>query len=516
LSNDYSKLVRETAHGSLMILVGQVASSLILALAVVIVGRLLGPDRWADYTVVMIPVSIATVLMDPGVTTALTKHLSQYIHQGRDEERKTIQLTGTAIILLLATALTLTVFLLAPQIAQLYLQRPELGPLLRIASLSILGQALINASNAIFIGQQRMGLQAATQVLFAVLKTLAMPALVLIGFGSGGAIMGHTASILVTGVVAIFLTLTFLKTPKGYQQTMSPTEAGLILRYGAPIFVSSLIGNGLSWLYNSLMLTYVANGPIGNWSAAQQFAVLISFLVVPISTTIFPLFSRLKRGSANLSHAYRNSIKYSALIVLPGAAALIALSEPMIRIIYGASFTQAPAYFQLLLLTYLPAGIGSIGPAALLNGQGETRITLRMNIITFLVGAPLSLALIPTYGITGLIAATIIAPLPSILYSVYWIKRNMGLTPEWGSSAKIYASAFAALAATLALTMLIPLTPWLQLILGGLTYLATYAAALKLTRTLNDEDYKMFRAIIGDTGPLAKPLNRILEAFEKS
>ncbi|MFA5870262.1 MAG: polysaccharide biosynthesis C-terminal domain-containing protein, partial [Candidatus Bathyarchaeia archaeon] len=160
--------------------------------------------------------------------------------------------------------------------------------------------------------------------------------------------------------------------------------------------------------------------------------------------------------------------------------------------------------------------IGSIGPAALLNGQGETRITLRLNIIAFLVGAPLGLALIPTYGITGLIVATIIAPLPSILYSVYWIKRNMGLTPEWISSAKIYASAFAALAATLALTTFIPLTPWPRLILGGATYLATYLATLKLTRTLNGEDYRMFRAIIGDTGPLAKPLAKLLEAFEKT
>ena len=113
-----------------------------------------------------------------------------------------MQLTGTAIILTLSTLLTLTVFLLSQQIAQYYLQRPELGPLLRVASLSILGQALINTSNAVFFGHQRMGLQSATQVLFAVLKSIAMPALVLLGLGSSGAVMVQTASLLVTGVVA--------------------------------------------------------------------------------------------------------------------------------------------------------------------------------------------------------------------------------------------------------------------------------------------------------------------------
>ena len=63
-----------------MLLMGQVASSLILALGIMYAARLLGPDRWAEYTAVMIPVSIATVLMDPGVTTALTKHISQYLY----------------------------------------------------------------------------------------------------------------------------------------------------------------------------------------------------------------------------------------------------------------------------------------------------------------------------------------------------------------------------------------------------------------------------------------------------
>ena len=187
----------------------------------------------------------------------------------------------------------------------------------------------------------------------------------------------------------------------------------------------------------------------------------------------------------------------------------------MIRIVYGADYPVASDFFRLFLLTYLPIGIGSVCTPALLNGQGETKITMRMNILTLLVGAPISLALIPTHGIIGLIAATVVAPLPSILYAVYWIKRNMGLTPEWMSSAKIYASAFAALAATLASTTLVQLTPWPRLILGGATYLAVYLAGLKLTHTLNNEDYMMFRAIIGDTGPLAKPLVKILEAFEK-
>ena len=465
----------------------------------------------------MVPISIATLLMDPGISTALTKHLAQYLHQGKEQERKAIQLTGTTLNLSIAALISLTVFILAPQISEAFLRRPELGPLLRIASLSILGQALLNTSAAIFIGQQRMELQSLTSVLYAILKAIAMPALVYLGFSSGGAIMGHTASILVAGAAGAILTLAFLKTGRDTPAAeFSTTEAKQLLRYGAPIYLSNLIGGGLTQLYGSLMVLYVTNDVIGNWGAAQNFGVLVAFLTAPISTTLFPLFSKLERGSPNLSYAFRSAVKYSSLVALPGAAALIALSDPMIRIVYGTDYPLASDFFRLFLLIYLPIGIGSVCVPALLNGQGETKIIFRMNLITLIVGAPLSLTLIPALGITGLITTMVTAPIPANLYAAYWIRRSLNLEPDWRSSAKIYASSLTALAATLATTTRLQLTPWLSLIIGGSVYTAVYAAFIKLTHTLNDEDYRMFRLLIGETGSLACILNKIIDIIKKS
>ena len=488
----------------------------------IFVARLLGPQQYGEYTIVMVPVGIAILLMDPGVNLAITRQIARYQALGEDTARKAAQTTGYTINTLIATVFTLAIFLLSSPISTIFLHRPDLESLVRIASLSILGQALVNSSNAIFIGHHRMELQSAISILFAVTKGLTMPLLVYFGFGLGGAILGHTLSILVTGIVGTALTLAFIKlNTGGFAYRLDIEEARRLFSFGIPIFLSTLLGGLLNQLYSSLMVIYVAIDQtgidlVGNYSAALNFAVLVSFITTPLVTTLFPLFSKLDRNSPNLKHAYQNSVKYSSLVALPAALGLITVADAITRIVYGVNYPHAAYFLGLYLLVYLSIGVGGLCTGSLLNGLGETRIVLKTSLLTFIVGAPLSLLLIPTYGIDGLIASTIIAPLPSLAYGLYWIGKNLGFSVEWRSSATIYLSSLGAIMPVLLITATIHLTPWPRLVTGGLLYLATYILLIKLTKTLNHRDYQMFRSMVGDAGLLASTLNKIIDIFEKS
>jgi hypothetical protein len=77
-----------------------------------------------------------------------------------------------------------------------------------------------------------------------------------------------------------------------------------------------------------------------------------------------------------------------------------------------------------------------------------------------------------------------------------WIKRHLNLAFEPTSSAKIYASSTAALAATLATQYLIPGGHILQLATGIIAFALVYFGALKITHTLTKQDYDMFRSIL--------------------
>jgi O-antigen/teichoic acid export membrane protein len=491
-----------------------VASTAILAIAQIIIANLLGQERLGDYTVVLVPIGIAYLLQDLSINVGLTSHIARYHHQGLEEEKKTVLVTGLVFNILISLIVAFTVYLMSPWIASSFLHRTDLEALLRVASLVILGQALISTTNAIFIGYGKMKFQSLDSVILAVVRITLSPLLVFIGFGTMGAVVGNSVSQVLAGFIGFLLVILLMRNTRGRIELSSMLrEFGHLIRYGLPIYISSLIGGGLNQIYNSLMVLYVSNTQIGNYSAASYFAVAVGFVTGPISIAIFPLFSKLRKGDENLGTAYFSAVKYSSLFALPIAGALIALSGPLIGVIFGDRFPLAAFYLQLYMLLNVYIGLGSVVMGNLLNGQGETRINLRVTLITLFTGSPLALYLIPNFGIVGVVLTMLIAPLPGYAYSIFWIKRNLGLSLDWGSSGRIYLSVIPSAWLTL-LFVGTQSNLWVELFGGAAIFVLSYLVMIKVLRVLDHTDYEMFRAIVGDTGVLALLVNRFIDLIE--
>lgn len=187
---------------------------------------------------------------------------------------------------------------------------------------------------------------------------------------------------------------------------------------------------------------------IGNYQVAVNFAVLITFFVTPVTTVLFPAFSKLnpQKESEMLRNVFQFSVKYAALLVVPAAAAVIALSQPAISTLFGEKYAYAPLYLTLYTIIYIYSAFGSLSLGSLINSQGKTEFNLKLTLITSAVGFPLSLLLIPKFGIIGLIAIKLTAGVPSLILALWWIKKHFTATIDWMSSAKILlASTLAAL-----------------------------------------------------------------------
>ena len=257
------------------------------------------------------------------------------------------------------------------------------------------------------------------------------------------------------------------------------------------------------------MVLYVVNTQIGNYSAALNFTVVVGFVTGSISIAIFPLFSQLRRGDSDLELTYKSAVKYSSLFALPIVGALISLSDPTIRVIFGDKFPLSAYYLQLYMLSYVYIGFGSVATGNLLNGQGETRINLRCALITLVTGCPLALILVPNYGIIGLILTLIVSPLPSVVYGLLWVKRNLHIGLDWKSSVKVYSSVIFSSILTLFFVG-IQSNLWIKLFGGAAIFLALYLFMIKVQNVLDVTDYRMFKAILGDTGVLARLVDRLM------
>jgi O-antigen/teichoic acid export membrane protein len=411
--------LQQSARGSLILLIGQVSSTIITAIAIILVARFLGSTSYGQITIAMIPISLASMFTNPGVNSGLTKYIAQYRAEKKAGDIRTLLTTGLLINTAASVILLLVVNLSTGYLVEKVFHQPDIRMLIQVASLQLIAQALISTTRSIFVGFERMKYVSLMVIIQSILKSVLAPLLVIIGMGSLGAVLGNTASLIVTGAIGSILVITaFLKRPTKLESTISHAEAfRILLTYGFPLYLAVLIGGATTQVNNFLMAIHVDAFSIGNYQAAINFSVLINFFIMPISTVLFPLFSKIEPKEN-----------------------LILLSGPIVAIIYGTSYPLTAYFLQLFCINFLFIGIGAYCTGSLLNGQGMTKTIFIGSLLNLCTTLPLGFYLIPRYGIPGLIWTSIIAPKGALFYFLWQIKKNLGFTVKWKTSIKIYLS----------------------------------------------------------------------------
>jgi len=282
---------------------------------------------------------------------------------------------------------------------------------------------------------------------------------------------------------------------------------------------SNIIGGFQSQFYAFLLPIYyvTSNVAIGNYSIASTFIVLIAFFATPITTMLFPAFSKLnpEKDKEDLKNVFQFSIKYASLLVIPVASLVICLAQPAVATLFGSTYSSAPLFLALLAITYVYTAFGSLTTGNFILSQGKTRFNLYLTMVTAAIGFPEGYLLIMHFGVLGLIITSLTAGIPSIAIILFWINKHYGLTVDWKSSAKILASSLTSAALTYALVAKLPFSSWICLIIGLVFFIIVFGAVALLTRTINKGDLNNLRAMTSGLGAIGKAINRISNLLEK-
>ncbi len=482
-------------------MIGQVIVTAISAITIIWIARVIGQTSYGEYTVALVPASLLLLLQDLGMNHAVMRFCALYRHEGRSGLRSIVL---TSLLFSGATSFLLSVllFVFSEVVASVYLLRPEVAPLVRTASLSILGNGLVSTVVAILAGYELMELRSVTQIIFSVVRGVMSVFLVLIGLGAFGAMFSYTLSLVLTGLVGVLLVFAFVRF-KSDDGGVNFGTLKMLLSYGFPLSLGVILGGVLSQIYNSLIIFYASTDMIGNYGAATNFGVLISFLTVPISTVLFPLFSKFRRDDPQLKSIFRAAVKYTSMMTLPVVLVIILLAAPLSRIIFTMDYPLVPLYLSLYILTFAFEGLGGLSLGSVISGVGESRVQLVSSVYTVVMGASLALLLIPRLQIVGLLITMIIAPRAGWLYQTLWARKNLGFTVDWGATARIYGTALVAFVASYLVVNVPPLEGWVALICGGFAYLFVYLVGLPLCGALRLDDCKLLGAIMDSFGPFA-------------
>ena len=507
-------MAKVSVKGSFHLFWGLVVSSVISAVGTVIIARVLSPSEYGLYTIALVAPSLIATFRDWGINSAMVKYTSQYNAENKPADVKNILAAGLVFETILGLALSILSFLLSGFLATTVYQRPAIVPLIQIASFTILTGALMSAVQAAFTGMEKLAPNSLTLVCQSAIKTVLVLGLVILGLGAYGATVGTTTASLIAGLIGVLLMWTIYKDLpkpiKGDDGLRIAENIRVMFRYGLPLSLSSILSGFLAQFYSFLIPIYATDLMIGNYSVATNFIVLITFFATPITTMMFPAFSKLdpQKENETLQNVFQYSVRYSALIVVPVATAIMVLAQPAVSTLFGDKYSEAPLFLSLLAITYLYVAFGSLSTGNLINSQGETKLNLKLTLITLAIGFTLSLILIPQFGITGLIATMLTAGLPSLMISLRWIGKHYTVTVDWTSSAKIILSSSVAAAAAYTLMSLLGFSSWIELVIGLAIFLLTFLLSILLTRAIDKSDMDNLKEMTRELGSINKVLRR--------
>jgi len=511
---------KTSAAGSFYLFLGVTASTVIMALGTIILAQLMTPEEYGLYSVALIPSYMMVLFRDWGVNSAIIKFTATLRAQNRREEAYKIIRTG--LIFEVFSGLTLTVITVALSnfIAAEIFGRPKSSTLIAIASTTIFTGALLTASQSSFIGFERMELNSLTNICQAIAKTVISPILVWIGLSSLGATIGYTASFLTAAAVSLallYLTLTKNSKIRNTEETRTLETLKEMLQYGVPFSISHIIGGFLAQFYAFLMAIYCTDAMIGNYHVATQFATVLTFFTIPISTVLFPAFSKINPQDENslLQTVFQSAAKYTAMLLVPATMAVMVLSKQMISTLFGEKWVYAPFYLTLYVVNNLFVIFGGLIAGNLLAGVGETKTLMKLSLITLAFGVPMAYMLIPLMGIIGLIITQITAGIPSLFLGLHMIWKRYETRVNIRENMKILIASSTAAITTFLAVNIVASAYWIELVIGGAIFLATYIFSALLIRAIKHEDIENLKAIFSGLGSLSKPINTLLDIVKR-
>jgi O-antigen/teichoic acid export membrane protein len=512
-----ANMAKVSAKGGFHLLWGLVASTVISSIGTIFVANLLGAANYGLYTIALVAPGLISLFRDWGVSSAMIKYTAQYNAEDKAASIRSIFTAGILFETILGITLTVVAFLLSGSLAKLY-SLPNITPLIQIASFTILTGALLSTAQSAFTGIEKMELNSVTYVCQAIVKTIVCPVLVIVGLGPLGAVIGMTTASLIAGLIGVLLMWTL------YRSLRKPAHSKLeimatiktMLNYGLPLSISAIISSIQVQFYSFILPIFVRPDLIGNYGIASSFVVLITFFSTPVTTVLFPAFSKLdpQKDRETLKNVFQFSIKYASLFVVPVAFIVITLSQPGISVLFP-KYTAAPLFLALLATNYLYTAFGVQSISPLINGQGQTRFYLILTIIPAAIGFPLSVILIPRFGVIGLIITALVDGCPGLIVALWWIRKHYGVTVDWASSVKILLSSATASAATYTIISIMPSSNLIKLIIGAIIFTVILVIVTLLTKAINRSDVNNMRDMLTELGPFQRLFNFLLNIIEK-
>jgi O-antigen/teichoic acid export membrane protein len=268
----------------------------------------------------------------------------------------------------------------------------------RVASLALLPLSLTGVYESLFVGHERAGYVAATNLL-EVVGRLICSWMVLVQYRSVSAVISvYVLFRWVTATLEAGLFVARVDRPKLHM------EWDFIKGLSKELFEFSAITimAGLFWNIGLVMLSILANEhEIGIYNAAYKIVFVWSIVPTSLMAAVFPSMSRLCQvDQMEFQRLTFNALRYLGSLAFPLAVGGAVLANDLIMVLYKTEFQSSVLALQILIWALVPLFTNNVLYRILLASHRQ-RATLRVTAVSLGTNLLLCGILIPVLGAWG-------------------------------------------------------------------------------------------------------------------
>ncbi len=347
-------------------------------------------------------------LLDMGMAPTINREVARCSASGELKEAGKLLHTLAVVYWSMAAAIAVLILLLAPLIAEYWLQSKQLSSQTIAHAVMLMGLVVacrwpIGLYQGALIGAQRQSVSSLinmTMVTVGSVGAIAVLAYVsptIEAFFCWQACVGLVYAITMRAAAWRVIGNTGVK-------HFEAARIKQIIKFSLGVGAISFSGLVLTQLDKVILSKTLGLESFGKYMLATMVASSLYILIVPIFNIAYPLFSSLvaQQKIDKLHMQYRTASQWLAILLFPSAMVLVLLAQPLIRVWTGnegLAVAVAPLV-SLLLIAYAFHGVMHM-PYALMLAQGETKPMFVIYIALIVVMVPMATTLSMLYGAVG-------------------------------------------------------------------------------------------------------------------
>lgn len=355
LRNHLSGMAKRILKGSFWVMIGSLASKILVFCATIAVVRIIGKHDYGQLSIIRSTIQMFVSLSAFGMGTTATKFIAQYRASDANKTAK-IYVVANTFALCIAIFTSILIFIFAHYIAFNMLKAPELLTDIKIAAIILFFSLLNGAQTGTLAGFEDFKRIAKSALLLGVLELSLLSAGALL-YGVRGAILGYGLSYCFAFMYNSYYIKRHIKEIGSDLRTvirnLKMTDFDIIYQFSLPVALTSWIGMPCLWYSKTYLVNHAGFEEMALYDVSDQWRAQILFVPSIVSQALLPILSNTiaQKDKHSTIHALTINMKINGGITFT-VAVILALLSPWVLKIYGSEYTDC---LPLILLAFAGA-----------------------------------------------------------------------------------------------------------------------------------------------------------------